>query len=74
MVSYGIKVRIIDKTKYKYDMADLRDLLIVDDKVTGLLIQATKGNFHKVQFSIDPETIRSRTENFERLLYTSVPY
>jgi hypothetical protein len=74
MVSYGIQVRIIDKANYKYNMADLRDLLIVDDKVAGLLIQETKGNFHKVRFSIDPETIRSRTENFERLLYTSVPY
>ena len=74
MVADGIKVKIIDKATYKYDMADLRDLLIVDDKVAGLLIQETAGNFHKVQFSIQQETVRSRSQNFKRLLYTSVPY
>jgi len=69
-------VRIIDKSAYseKYDPSDLQDMLIVDDQVSGLLILEKEGRFHKVEFSIDPAIVASRSRNFERLLETSMTY
>jgi hypothetical protein len=75
-IDNGIGVRIIDKSIYsqKYDPTDLQDMLIVDDQVSGLLLLERGGQFHKVEFSIDPETVASRGRNFERLLEISMTY
>src|SRR5215831_5332599 len=75
-IDNGINVRIIDKSAYseKYDPSDLQDMLIVDDQVSGLLILEKEGRFHKVESSIDPAIVASRSRNFERLLETSMTY
>jgi hypothetical protein len=73
-VENGINIRIIDEATYNYDTADLRDILIVDNQLAGVLKLEKGGRFNKVEFSVDPEVVEQRRRNFERLRDTSMTY
>lgn len=72
----GISIRIIESQQYlkSHSDDDLRDLLIVDHQLSGILVLNKGGSFNKVEFSIDPETIEKRQRNFDRLLASSISY
>lgn len=75
-VDNGINIRVVDADRYRRDVnpEDLRDLLIVDDEVTGLLLLDKGGGFHRVEFSINPDVIATRKVTYEKLLNHSLSY
>jgi hypothetical protein len=77
-VEYGIDVRLVDKLEYlkangSSSEEDLRDILLVDGQISGLLIPRKRGSF-KIEFSIDPEKYDKRDKTFDRLLKKSLSY
>jgi hypothetical protein len=72
----GLNIRIIDKRLLHktFKSEDLNDILIVDDKIAGILLLEKGGGFNKVQFSVDPHTIAIRNDNFERLRGVSMSF
>ena len=73
-----IPIRLIETKEYLKSHngsdEDLRDILIVDEQLSGILLLNKGGSFNKVEFSIDRTTVEKRKRNFERLLASSVPY
>lgn len=77
-VENKIAIRLIETKEYlkahNNDDDDLRDILIVDGQLSGLLLLNKGGTFNKVEFSIDKSTVEKRQRNFERLLASSSSY
>jgi hypothetical protein len=75
-VENGIPIRLLEKSQYlkAHNDDDLRDILIVDEQVAGILLLNKGGSFNQVEFSIDPNTIERRQRNFDRLLASSISY
>jgi hypothetical protein len=72
----SIPIRLIETKEYlkTHTDEDLRDILIVDGQLSGILLLNKGGSFNRVEFSIDKDTIEKRKRNFDRLLASSVPY
>jgi hypothetical protein len=72
----GIPVRLLEKSEYlkNHNDDDLRDILIVDQQVAGILLLNKGGSFNQVEFSVDGSTIDRRQRNFDRLLASSISY
>jgi hypothetical protein len=75
-VQSGIQLRLIDRQEYlkNHSEDDLRDVLIVDEQLSGLLLLNKGGSFNRVEFSINPDTVEERKRNFQRLLAASLSY
>jgi hypothetical protein len=77
-VQNGIPLRLIDRQDYLKKHAnnddDLQDVLIVDDQLSGFLLLNKGGNFNKVEFSINVDTVMQRKRNYDRLLASSLSY
>lgn len=75
-IEKGIPIRIIEKFEYlkTHTDDDLRDILIVDGQLSGILLLTKGGSFNRVEFSIDKDTVERRQRNFDRLLASSVSY
>jgi hypothetical protein len=75
-IEKGIPIRLIETKEYlaTHSDEDLRDILIVDGQLAGVLLLKKGGSFNRVQFSIDKGTIDKRQRNFDRLLAASIPY
>jgi hypothetical protein len=77
-VQNGIPLRLVDRkdylNKHNGNDDDLQDVLIVDDQLSGFLLLNKGGNFNRVEFSINPDTVAQRQRNYERLLATSLSY
>jgi hypothetical protein len=73
-----IPVRIIEKDEYLKSHNqiddDLRDLVIVDGQLSGIILLNKGGSFNRIEFSIDKEVVERRQRNFDRLLASSITY
>lgn len=74
----GIPLRLIDRQQYlkahNNNDDDLQDVLIVDNQLSGFLLLNKGGNFNRVEFSINRDTVDQRKRNFDRLLASSMSY
>ena len=75
-IDHGVPIRIIETKEYLKSRTDedLRDILLVDGQLSGILLLNKGGSFNRVEFSIDKVTIEKRQRNFDRLLASSMSY